>query len=239
MLLIASMIRRRLLPWVVLSGAAAVPYAAVEQPDIAGWLPKLPTTTKSSGDADGEEPILGPEPLGRHAAEAASLPLEGEQVQNLAEVFRFDVSPGWVYQRWSRKTTALSNLQFHGVRVPLVTGTGVDDLAGSLTYYFGSQGRCEWIEFVGRTGDARRIVDLASKYGLRPQPGPFPGEQRYEFRWNGKAMSRLTIRPAEVLWATTPHAVYQVHLQLQRPGSPRFLDQLHQSIASGGEAQNY
>ena len=38
-------------------------------------------------------------------------------------------------RRWPRVTT-VPQFALAGLRVPLVTGTQIDDLAGSLTYYF-------------------------------------------------------------------------------------------------------
>ncbi len=154
----------------------------------------------------------------------ATVPLEGLATYDLAEVFRMDVSPEWVYQRWSRKSTALSDLDRYGVRVPLVTGTLVDDLAGSLTYYFDADGRVEHISFYGRTGDPRRLIALVTGlYSFRPQTPGMPGEQLYQVRWNNRPTSELRIRPSGVLWANSPHSSFQVELELARPGSSRVL----------------
>ncbi len=54
-------------------------------------------------------------------------------------MLRFDVTVEWVMQRWPRVSTGLPYLQLQGYRVPLVTGTKVADLAGSLTYYFNAR----------------------------------------------------------------------------------------------------
>lgn len=152
------------------------------------------------------------------------VPLEGVPVYKLSDVLRMDVTTTWVFSRWSRKSTALSDLDLFGVRVPLITGTNVDDLAGSLTYYFNPAGRVQRISFHGRTGDTRKLVTLLiAKYGFRLQPPEIAGEQLYQVKWNGKPISQLRIRPAAVLWASAPHASFQVELELERPGSGRFL----------------
>ena len=145
---------------------------------------------------------------------------------DMAEVFRMDVTPTWIYRRWERKSTQLAELDLHGIRVPLVTGKSVDDLAGSLTYYFNREGKVQRISFYGRTGDPRRLITLmASKYGLRNQQPKVSGEQVYQVKWNGRAQSELRIRPAAVMWASVPHASYEVQLELERPGSSRYLKQ--------------
>lgn len=155
-----------------------------------------------------------------------ALPLEGLEVHELSEVMRFDISPDWVYQRWARKSTSLSEIDLFGIRVPLVTGTKVNDLAGSLTYYFGINGQVERITFRGRTGDARPLISLMmTNYGLRRQRPRVAGDLLYEVRWNDRAMSRLRISPASVVWASVPHATYAVELDLNRPGAARYLDE--------------
>ena len=45
---------------------------------------------------------------------------------DLRQVIRFDVTPNWVTQNWSRVSTGLPYLHLHGHRVPLVTGTAED-----------------------------------------------------------------------------------------------------------------
>ena len=75
------------------------------------------------------------------------LPVEGVRFHSLAEVLRFDVTKEWVYNNWPRKSTGLADPELYGVRVPLVTGTGYGDLAGSLTYQFNPQGQVQHISF--------------------------------------------------------------------------------------------
>ena len=153
-----------------------------------------------------------------------SAPLEGEPVYDLAAVLRFDVTPNWVYNHWRRKSTALGDINLHGVRVPLVTGTGVGDLSGALTYYFDRYSRVEQIAFHGQTGDTRRLIDLVTqRFGLQFQTPRVAGEQLYEARWNGQPLSQLRIRPASVMWAHAPHSSFDVDLVLNRPGAGRYV----------------
>lgn len=172
-------------------------------------------------DAAASPPAMDGSPASRGAAQ---VPLEGMPVYDLAEVLRMDVTQSWVYSRWSRKSTALADLDLHGIRVPLVTGTEVDDLAGSLTYYFNAAGQVQRLSFRGRTGDTRKLVTLVvARFGFRRQPPDFPNEQLYQVKWNGKPISELRIRPAPIIWAHAPHASFEVTLELERPGSGRFL----------------
>lgn len=158
---------------------------------------------------------------------AAAAPLEGSPTYALAEVVRMDVTKEWVYQRWARKSTALAELDLYGVRVPLVTGAKVTDLAGSLTYYFTQDGRVQRIAFRGRTGDTTELVALATqRYGLQWQTPGASGEQLLEARRGEDVVSRLRTRPAPVLWANSPNESFAVELDLQDPAAGRPLPSL-------------
>jgi hypothetical protein len=216
----------------LLGAAVGVPYFATQPQNGTG---KGSSASTEFGAAGSLSPLLDSNPrsgaaqspldMGRDRRQRiGDVPLEGVPVYDLADVLRLDVTSAWVYSRWSRKSTALSDLQLHGVRVPLVTGTDVDDLAGSLTYYFNPAGKVQRISFRGRTGDTRKLVTLLIKeYGFRMQTPEISGEQLYQVLWNARPISELRIRPAPVIWASAPHASFEVELELERPGSGRFL----------------
>ena len=66
-------------------------------------------------------------------------------------------------------STGLTYLQLQGYRVPLVTGTTLADVAGSLTYYFNAQQRVQRITFRGTTGDPSVLATLlAQRLSFRP-----------------------------------------------------------------------
>jgi hypothetical protein len=167
-------------------------------------------------------PPVGPNPtLYPNAA-----PLEGLPGHSLSDVLRLDVTKEWVYQRWPRKSTALAELDLYGVRVPLVSGTQLHDLAGALTYYFTPDGRVQLIRFRGRTGDTTQVVAIATqRFGLQPQAPIAAGEQLFQLRDGDKVLSSLRTRPAPVLWASTPHDSFTVELDLQNPATARPLAQ--------------
>jgi hypothetical protein len=162
-------------------------------------------------------------------------PLEGIPTYSLGEVLRMDVSKEWVYQRWPRKSTALAELDLFGVRVPLVSGTQLYDIAGSLTYFFGADGRVKRISFRGRTGDTTQLAGLVhQRFGLVAQPTPIAGEQLLQVRRDEEVLSELRTRPAPVLWASSPHDSFTVELELQDPAAARPLKA--PAIDSGGRA---
>lgn len=161
-----------------------------------------------------------------HAGQAAidgdagvsDAPIEGLPVTGMSDVFRFDVTTAWVLGRWPRVTTRLAELQLQGYRVPLVTGTAEDDIAGSLTYYFNPAQRVERITFFGTTGDARKLVRvMALHHGFTRRQTDDPGLYLYEVRYNGKAVSELQIRPAKIVAASQRHRRFEVALRIQRP----------------------
>ena len=67
------------------------------------------------------------------APEESLIAVAGPTVSDFAEVFRFDLSPADIRQRWGRVSAGLSDTRYQGYRVPLVTGTEPTDLAGRLT----------------------------------------------------------------------------------------------------------
>jgi hypothetical protein len=242
--------RRTLILMAVVAAAVAGPYLWSKPPQflasakqtIGAWTGSSATgssVTSSDPAAIAPLDVSTAEPASDNTGHGrfhriTSIPLGGVPVYQLEDVLRMDVSTAWVYSRWARKSTALTNLDLFGVRVPLMTGTKLDDLAGSLTYYFNSAGQVQRLSFHGRTGDTRKLVTLViSKYGFRMQPPHVAGEQLYQVKWNGKAISELRIRTAPVLWATTPHASFQVDLELERPGSGRFLESTRHAMSQG------
>jgi hypothetical protein len=151
----------------------------------------------------------------------------GPTTTNFGEVLRFDISPPWVTGRWPRVTTVLAEQGLEGLRVPLVTGMNVDDLAGSLTYYFDRYHRVQRLAFDGYTGDERRLLSLiVQHYGLQPEPTL--DAAMYVARWNGKPSSVVRISRAPIITHDSPHSQLHVMLELNRPSyeyglSPDFL----------------
>jgi hypothetical protein len=208
---------------ILLAAAVAVPYLASNGPEgVKNWWHSTSATVRESLES-GTPPAPGrvadtpPQGPGTEIYPLTT-PLEGAPSVALEEVLRFDVNKEWVYQRWARKSTALSELGLYGVRVPLVTGTQLHDLAGSLTYFFDQAGRVQRIGFAGKTGDTTRIVMLAAQqFGLQPQPTPIAGEQLLQIKRGADVFSELSTRPASVLWSSSPHDSFDVELNLQRP----------------------
>ena len=210
----------------MIGAAVAIPYLSSNGPEA---VQKFFTRSAPASEETPQPPVpkippnevYDPAPRGPgYEIYPVSTPLEGSPSVALEEVFRFDVTKEWVYERWARKSTALAELGLYGVRVPLVTGTEIHDLAGSLTYFFDASGRVQRISFKGQTGDTTRIVNLAmQRHGLQPQTSAIVGEQLFQLRRGVDVISELATQPSSVLWSSSPHDSFTVILELQRPES--------------------
>jgi len=144
---------------------------------------------------------------------------EAEMTTGLAEVLRFDVTVDWVMRRWPRVSTGLPHLQLQGYRVPLVTGTSLDDVAGSLTYYFNARQQVERITLRGTTGDPRVLTALvAGRYRFARRLANDPGVALYEaVDSNNQPAGTLKVRSAGVIKSSQPHTRFEVDLVIDRP----------------------
>lgn len=152
-------------------------------------------------------------------AQPSPLEVEGPPVNDLGEVFRFDISTGWIMSRWNRVTTGLPQLQLQGYRVPLVTGTANNDIAGSLTYYFTPSQHLQTITFNGTTGDATKLIAfLTKKFGFTRRIANDAGLFVYEVPTSdGKAQSVLRVRTSGILKANEPYQRFHITLVIERP----------------------
>ena len=137
----------------------------------------------------------------------------------LERFLRFDITPAWVIDTWPRVTTRLYDGALEGVRVPVMTGTAVHDLVGSLTYYFDKQLQVQRIVLHGHTGDGRRFVSFVTHYyGLQLEPSL--GGWFFTSKWNGKPTSFMHVQHAPVVTEKNRRRRVQVDLELNVPGAP-------------------
>jgi hypothetical protein len=219
---------------VVLGIAIGMPYMASQRsnPDtsVAPPAPATAAPPESSAAAATPQPAAtSAEPAKLPVSGPGSLthtsptPLEGAQIQAIEQVLRFDLTKDWVYRAWARKATGPTDVGLLAVRVPLVTGTHVASLAGSLTYYFNSAGQIEHISFHGRTGDTAHLVNFLVQTYEFEQAGAPIGEQLYQVKRGRRVQSELRTRTEPVQRTTSPHGSIAVELELARPGSRRVL----------------
>jgi hypothetical protein len=140
----------------------------------------------------------------------------GGAVTDLREVLRFDIVPGWLPKRFARVSTVTSNVQMDGLRVPLITGTQPNDIAGSLTYYFDASQSLKRINLHGLTGDPTPLANLMVQfYQLKPEQSL--GGQLFTTRWNNRITSVLHVAPAPIIYAGADHSKYILFLELNQP----------------------
>ncbi len=191
--------------------------------DRLDWLgqeqqPQLPLETVLGKPFPGD---TSQQPAEGDLADAAERPLpervSGPPVADFREIFRFDVTVGWIHNRWGRVSHADRRLDQQGYRVVLVTGTRRDDLAGALTYYFDADHQPVEIHFNGSTGDPSRLIaTFRQSYGFSRQRSPRPGVHLYAHQRQGQTLGWLEITPAEELTSDQPYQRYSLTLQLRR-----------------------
>jgi hypothetical protein len=134
------------------------------------------------------------------------------------QIVRFDLTPDLITQNWSRVTTTQSENFLLGMRVAVVTGPEISDLAGSMTYYFDEQDQLQRISLQGFTGDASRLIAHCEQgYKLEKQATLDAG--MYIATWNGMPTSVLHVARAPVIRADSPRTQYYVTLEINRPSS--------------------
>jgi hypothetical protein len=172
----------------------------------------------------------------RETAQKASRSAKVTPVATLEGVLRFDITPRWVMDNWPHVSTTRTDGELDGLRVPLITGTRPQDIAGSLTYYFDRQRVVQRIALDGVVGDDRYLVSVATRV-FQLQPEPQAGVGIFVSKWNGEATSALWIRRLPVVSAENPYQKFEFALELNRPNhyfglSPLFRSRLQNSQAS-------
>ncbi|HBO43383.1 MAG TPA: hypothetical protein DD670_05525 [Planctomycetaceae bacterium] len=203
----------------VLAAAVIGPMLFYSVSDIWASAKSAVSTLTGGGNQDQSGASSVAPPMVSSQAMSNLPPLEGPEVGDFGEVFRFDATVPWIMSRWSRVSTGMAQLQLHGYRVPLVTGTRPDDLAGALTYYYGPDQRVRKITFNGTTGDAGRLVHfLASRYGFQRRLANDGGLFVYEVpNEKGDIHSVLRIRSTGIVRADQPNQRFHVDLVIEPP----------------------
>ncbi|NND97184.1 MAG: hypothetical protein HKN47_07640 [Pirellulaceae bacterium] len=154
--------------------------------------------------------------LSNRPADQSAPPLVGEKTPDLRAIMRFDVTPDDVIKRFARVSTVLADSSLQGLRVPIVTGTSEEDLAGTMTYYFDNRGHLQRLTLHGFTGNPNKIVQtMTSHYAMSQEPTLEAGV--YTKRWNGQPVHFLRLTHAPVVYHDAVHQKYTVFLELNEP----------------------
>lgn len=192
--------------------------SAVQKNWLSGSADTAPQPFSSDPNASITAPVALPSDeqhvLGQNTSRVQSAPMP-----SLDEVLRFDVTVDWVMRRWPRVSTGLPHLRLHGCRVPLVTGTAIGDVAGSLTYFFNARQQVQRITFRGTTGDPRVLIGLVTgRYHFAHRLTNDPGVALYEaVDSNNQPVGVLKIRSASVIKSNRPYTRFEVDLVIDRP----------------------
>ncbi len=117
--------------------------------------------------------------------------------------------------RFARVSTVLSDLKLEGLRVPIVTGTRAEDMAGTLTYYFDRADKLQRVTLHGFTGQPDPMVNLLTQhYGLTHTPSLEAGV--YTKRWNAIPVHFLRLSHAPVVYSDAVHQKYTIFLELNQ-----------------------
>jgi hypothetical protein len=210
-------------------GKSSLVQAVSEGPGafFASWVKEAPAESGEAGEAkaEGEEAktveVAKKTMLPPNSPTADLPPVDmkyygGPVGMTLIEALYFDASPEWISQRWPRVTTRLPFLEYHGIRVPLVTGYELEDVAGTLTYYFDSNSQVQRITFSGFTGDYEPTAALLqNRFGLRQYASV--GTALFLAYWEGRPIGMLRIEEASLAEVDKPDTRYRVEIELNLP----------------------
>ncbi|MCE9548650.1 MAG: hypothetical protein K8T25_24500 [Planctomycetia bacterium] len=213
---------RRAMAVGILGSTVVVPYMAATGKKIDSlwtWAqsPRGANSSAAYSTDPNYIPPVGGEPIPALAALPGAPPAKAEIAppHELAEVFRFDITIDWIMTHWPVVSTLPPAGSLQGFRVPLLTGIGENDVAGSLTYYYGPDRRLRKIVFEGVSGNVDRLInEVAAPNGLARTQSVDPGLFLYQRSSSGQVESELRVRPAEVVRAANPNRRFSISLLL-------------------------
>ncbi len=155
---------------------------------------------------------------------------EGGQISSFNRIFQCGAPRSWVQRTYDDASRTMDQ-QREGLRVTLVTGDKLEDLAGSLTYWFDRQGRVERITFQGVTGNPAKLVSFAHRSQKMVARGC---ERDAIFVRDGKngPLHLLHISRLPFVNVQTQYGRYEVTLELNQPGSS--LSSASSDVLEGG-----
>ena len=159
-----------------------------------------------------------------HGPNVNAIPLEFLPVTNLGDIFRFDINPSWVKQRWDRTSITTGEPGLSGMRVSLVTGVNSDDLFGSLTYFFDARQTVQKISFQGWAGNPDKLIHfMTSAYGFKNRPTSAAG--LYVAQKRERSTGVLYMQHASVIRSSNPTQQVAIMLEVNNPHGPYNLSQ--------------
>lgn len=215
--------------WANPQGAGAIAGGGMSAPRSAGSAPGSAGGVPGAGGApppNAGSPSVIPSSMTTPVSTATNRQLKGGAamvssiadgpIHDLRDVLRFDITADWVTARFTRVSTVLADTHLEGLRVPLVTGIGTTDLAGTITYYFDYSGKLQRVMLHAITGDVSRVVEtMTLHYGLQTEPSLDAGV--YTKRWNALPVHFLRVSRAPIVYRDALHHKFTVFVELNQP----------------------
>lgn len=184
--------------------------------------PQISQAAWGTGGGGAMQPVstqYGATPNGAMPLPGSGTGMPAAQPVDFREFFRFDATPDWVVQRYPRVSTVSSSKELDGYRAPLVSGTGLQDITGTITYYFDRYQKVQRIQFQGYTGDPQPLVFLMTQYYYFT-PKPILGGQLYVVAWNANPTGVMEITRANVVFAANQANSFKIFLEINQPNVP-------------------
>lgn len=182
----------------------------------------------AESDSDDQRPLS---PLAKQVDQAVKkFHGDGGRISDFNKIFQCGAPRSWVQRTYGDASRTVDADQQSGLRVTLVTGNELEDLAGSLTYWFDRQGKVQRIQFRGVTGNPAKLASFARR---SQKMVPRARQQDALFvRTSTKGTQHLLriSRPA-VVDVSTLYGRYNISLELNRSGS--FLSNSSQKMLEG------
>ncbi|MCA9174665.1 MAG: hypothetical protein KDB14_09270 [Planctomycetales bacterium] len=175
--------------------------------------------TSYSGGSPGTGQARPTPPIPAPAVTRELLPLD--------KFLRFDVTPEWVTTQFER-VSVLPTIGGDAMRVALITGTRVTDLAGSLTYHFDEQQLVQRISLQAVTGDPRPLVQFVEQHYKLKELQP----DVYISQYNRVVISGLMVQRSRVIQRDRPQGNTTILLELNRPNQagPGVSEEFHRQL---------
>lgn len=152
------------------------------------------------------------------------------------DIFRFDINPEWVQDRWPRIATSTPEANLFGMRTPVVTGTRLQDLAGSITWYFDDRRQVQRLRFEGTCGDASDVVAMTTQsFGMEQESAV--GKLVFTKRWHNVPRCVVVVEQPPVIDISQVRQRYIVRMEINRPDTRYDLSDEYKALYASTNAK--
>jgi hypothetical protein len=149
----------------------------------------------------------------------SAAPLEFMPINDLAQVFRLDLTVQEIRSRFPGISLVTSETGAQGYRTELITGTGTHDLHGCVTWYYDTSHKMQRLSFRGWTGDHQQLKNfLSSQFLLSENKSTRWTEMMTLESWGKKSCAAIFQLPA-IVRQQTPQQQIAVLIEINRSSS--------------------